>query len=317
MGVKPIVGTFGSLCRFAWLSTFVWLLFGCTNDKSLTSDGSAGSGALPLLQCSAGEGGGTTATVGQRCALTHRVGLIEVTERGGSPGSNYKARAVVFDRPNPWYGDYTLSTDTCGFHQFKPEAACTSCDDEQVCAQDGNCVPAPVYATGLSLTLATGGQQQTFTSHSVYEYAGGDVTLPGRTFAATVSWAGCSVSLPETTIPDELADLVGTVSGSSYDKPTALDLSWTPPSNGAQVYTLIPINHHAAGPTFTECTVDAAVGALHVDQAMLEPLAVITGLEFQSAEHVRFAAANTEVGCIEFRLWWSRHPQLTYEWYTH
>jgi len=34
---------------------------------------------------------------------------------------------------------------------------------------------------------------------------------------------------------------------------------------------------------------------------VLEPLAVVTGLEFQSFEHVRFAAAETSRGCVELR----------------
>jgi hypothetical protein len=34
---------------------------------------------------------------------------------------------------------------------------------------------------------------------------------------------------------------------------------------------------------------------------MVEPLAVATGLEFQGFQHIRFAAAETARGCVEFR----------------
>ena len=34
---------------------------------------------------------------------------------------------------------------------------------------------------------------------------------------------------------------------------------------------------------------------------MIDPLAVITGLEFQGIEHVFVAAATTPEGCVEFR----------------
>ena len=53
--------------------------------------------------------------------------------------------------------------------------------------------------------------------------------------------------------------------------------------------------------TFTMCVVAAAECSFEVGQAMLQPLAVSTGLEFQPVDHVRFAAAETELGCVEFR----------------
>ena len=34
---------------------------------------------------------------------------------------------------------------------------------------------------------------------------------------------------------------------------------------------------------------------------MIDPLSVVTGLEFQGLEHVFVAAATTPAGCIEFR----------------
>ena len=94
--------------------------------------------------------------------------------------------------------------------------------------------------------------------------------------------------------------LVGTLEG-GYDAPTSLDVAWSTSAVGTDVFTHIPINHHAGGPTFTECTVPASSGGFTVGEAMLAPLAVSTGLEFQGLEHVRFAAAETPAGCVEVR----------------
>ena len=74
-----------------------------------------------------------------------------------------------------------------------------------------------------------------------------------------------------------------------------------PAKDGAFVRTTIPINHHAGGPTFTECAAPDGSGAFHADAAMINPLAVKTGLEFQGVEHVFVAAAVTPQGCVEFR----------------
>jgi len=43
---------------------------------------------------------------------------------------------------------------------------------------------------------------------------------------------------------------------------------------------------------------------------MLLPLAVSTGLEFQGIEHVRFAVAETPLGCVEFRFTIFQHVDL-------
>ena len=61
------------------------------------------------------------------------------------------------------------------------------------------------------------------------------------------------------------------------------------------------VNELMGGLTFTECAVNASSGSLHVDEAMLTPLAVVTGLEFSAVYHTRFAAAQTPLGCVELR----------------
>jgi hypothetical protein len=110
----------------------------------------------------------------------------------------------------------------------------------------------------------------------------------------------------EQVYPGPLAGYSLNIAGTN-EAPETVTVAWAPDGSDAHVFTHIPINHHAAGPTFTECTVPASAGGFVVEAPMLVPLAVVTGLEFQSVQHVRFAAANTAVGCVEFRL-------LTHNW---
>ena len=109
-----------------------------------------------------------------------------------------------------------------------------------------------------------------------------------------------TATVEETQVPGALTDMTATLGG-SYDVPESIDLSWTPDGGDSHVFTHIPINHHAGGATFTECQAEMSAGSIHVDAPMLKPLAVATGLEFQTVDHVRFAAAETGRGCIEFR----------------
>jgi hypothetical protein len=248
------------------------------------------------------------ATPGHRCAPAERVGLVLVSASEWSPGLD--ASATVWDRPNPWLAAPALADASCAFHQYAP-GFCESCPEGQVCGLDSACTTAQAEAAGAVLTLSIGGEEQAFPDSSPDPGLWGQVTLPGRTFAVELAWSGITVTLAETTVPSGVAGLSGTMTG-GYDSPEAVDLKWTPPAEGGEIHTNIPINHHASGPTFTECAVDAAAGKLHVDGAMLKPLAVVTGLEFQGIEHVRFAAADTPLGCVEIRFQAMQYVSLSY-----
>jgi hypothetical protein len=87
----------------------------------------------------------------------------------------------------------------------------------------------------------------------------------------------------------------------TYDAPEAVHIEWDPVAGESAVYTNIPINHHVADGSFTECVVAASAGTMHVGQSMLVPLAVSTGLEFQGLMHVKYAALELPAGCLEFR----------------
>ncbi len=244
----------------------------------------------------------TAAVPGALCPLTERVGIVELSRWGA--GSALAVTAWVEVAPSPWYGAPELSSEACDFHRFDP-GSCGVCAPGTTCSMaDAQCVPMPARRTDPVLTLSAGAATQSFTADPVTGDLWGNVTLSGETFAAELTFAGQRVTLSDTAVPGDLEALSGAMGG-TYDQPSSVDVTWTPTTDGADVHTLIPINHHAAGPTFTRCRVPGSAGQLHVDGPMLTPLAVITGLEFQGVQHVRFAAADTPAGCVELR--WLTH----------
>ena len=235
------------------------------------------------------------AVPGQRCALDERIGLITVEDSGGT----FYLQGAIDDRPSPWYGAPELSTEACDFHRFDPSSACPTCSETELCGLDGTCSPAPVRYTDVVVTL-TGTTEESFSADATTGDVFGALTGTGP-FAFDVRYGDVHITLVATAAPSALSDLTGTLEG-GFEAPTKLDVAWSTSDLGTDVFTRIPINHHASGPTFTECAVPGSAGALSVGQAMLEPLAVITGLEFQGLEHTRFAAAETPAGCVELRV---------------
>jgi len=243
---------------------------------------------------------------GARCEPSERFARVQVYGSPWSPALD--AQVEVNDRPDAWTPKAPALADaSCSYYEQAPPAFCGTCPTGTLCAPDATCQAKPAPLAGVVLTLTAGDQTQVLETTGEPGGAWATVTLPGRTFAVELTWAGNTLTLGETSVPEPVAGLTMQLQG-AYDKPTALDLAWTPPGDPASVFTHIPINHHAAGPTYTECAVDASVGALHVDGAMLEPLAVITGLEFQGIEHARFAAVETPQGCVEVRFLVQQYP---------
>lgn len=238
--------------------------------------------------------GPIAATPGARCEPAERVGLVQIEDQG-----TLYASAWVYDRTNPSYGPPTSTTETCGFYKFAPSAPCPSCELDETCGLSGLCEPLPLVRRDVVLELAHGGSTQRFESSGDYGELWGEVTL-GKTVSLSLSFGGVEVTLPATTVPAALSDVGGTLTG-SYDDPQALSLTWTPVAGDTQVFTHVPMNHHVAEPTFTQCATPASAGAMQIGGDMLKPLAVSTGLEFQGIEHVRFAAAETALGCVEIR----------------
>ena len=247
---------------------------------------------------------------GARCAPAERIGLVSVYAQAGNKGA-LDAAATIDDIADPRLPKSAkLSDVACGYFEQVAIPPCGSCPSGKMCGPSGGCVAMPVAVNDVKLVLKTAGKEQTFTAKDA-NGAYGSVTLPGQTFAVAVQWAGLTVTLAETAVPPELASVAGKLTGGS-DKPSALDLTWTPSADAATLFTHIPINHHVGAQTFTECAVPAAAGKLHIDAAMLLPLSVVTGLEFQGIEHVRFAAAATPLGCVELRFQTFQYVDIQY-----
>lgn len=241
------------------------------------------------------DGDAIQAVVGARCEPDERVGQVDIAYWGAS----HDLYGWLDDRPDPWVGRPALTSDACVFHRFDPASACPTCDVDEMCAVGGACVTPP-EPQAARLTITAGGEAVTFDAPD--GHFNEELSLPGDRYALELSFADVRVVVPAIEIPGELADLEGTLIG-TRTAPRGLSLSWSRAGLGdSQVFTSIRINHHRAGPTFTECAVPASRGGFDIQEAMLAPLAVSTGLEFQSVEHTRFAAAATPRGCVEFRL---------------
>lgn len=233
------------------------------------------------------------AVPGARCAAADRVGLVEVTV-------GKFVRADLYDRPDPWLEEPALSDSACDHHRHVPQK-CPVCEGDEICSTEGACEAIPRRDTAGRLVVRAGGDEQTFQADPELGDLGGEITLPGDSFALEVEAFGQVITLEEEmSVPDPLPELAAILTG-TYDAPEAIDATWDPQPAGSHLHTLIRINHHAAAPTFTECAADASTGTLTIEEDMLVPLAVSTGLEFQYFDHVRFAAADTARGCVEFR----------------
>lgn len=228
-----------------------------------------------------------------RCEPAERVGIVQIS-------AGKVVRADLFDRTDPWVTEPVVADDACALHSFVPQQ-CTACGDDEICDSDGQCAPIPRRDPDGRLTVSAGGQEQLFEAEPTTGELGGAITLPGASFAVELVWFGQRVTLEsESSVPDPLPGFAASLLG-TYDAPQGIEATWDAVPGGSHLFTRIPVNHHAAGPTFTECAADAAGGSLDVAQPMLEPLAVATGLEFQTFEHIRFAAADTSRGCVELR----------------
>lgn len=269
-----------------------------SSDAGLAADGGSGPDAA------ASDTGVATATAAavldRRCDPLRRLGVIEVSEDSGAQRG---LAASMDDRPPPWMGPPTTSNADCRLY----EVAAGPCNCAPLaCDYRGQCAPFPLPIPGYVIRVISAAGEESFTADP-----GGVANVllqgPKTPLALEISGPGLRIDVPFMDIPPELSNLSGMLDG-TYDAPRAVDVRWDPVS-GAQVYTRIPINHHVGSATNTECDVAGSAGQFHVDQAMLVPLAVATGLEFQGVEHVRFASAELPSGCLEVRF--RRHHYLS------
>jgi hypothetical protein len=230
------------------------------------------------------------------CPLTERIGEVTVW-LGGGQASLY---GVVWDRPDPWIGPAELETSTCAFHRFATDS-CGACEPDEVCGFEGACVAQRVAFTDAEIDVTANGTTETIVADGITGQLYGEVGDGDADVALTLRFGGEEIVVPALPFATPIDDLAITGEGDSCT-PLGLDATWTPRDDGSRVRTVIPINHHAAGPTFTVCDVPATEGAFAADAEMLQPLAVITCLEFQGIDIAQTAAATTPLGCIDFRV---------------
>jgi hypothetical protein len=237
------------------------------------------------------------AVMGQLCPLKSTIGVVQLT---GFP-TPY-VQAALYDAPDPWIGEPELSTPTCAFHHYTA-AGCPACEVGEVCSIEDACVPERRTIKDATLLVTSGADARVYTADPQLGgiYSQVDIGDASASYAMRLGWGDTVVELAAMPVADgSLGNPMVTTEG-DYDAPGALDATWEPAQSGAFVTSRIPINHHAAGPTFTECAAPESAGAFHADADMINPLAVVTGLEFQGLQHEFVAAATTPSGCIEFR----------------
>lgn len=242
-------------------------------------------------------GGTFQASVGGTCPPGERVAWVEI-ERMESDTIRYYVNAWAQDRAHPAIGEPAQTVGACLF--YEAPKGCAGCEGGETCGVGGVCAPLPVGVGGATVAIAgTGDASQSLVTDE-YGYVGDWVSVDGSAFAVTLSFGDVVVEGPALEVPADLSDVTGILSG-DYDNPESVQINWSGGEDDAAVFTHIPINHHVGGQTFTRCTVSALAGSLVADGAVLLPLAVSTGLEFQGIEHVRSATASTSAGCVEFR----------------
>lgn len=234
--------------------------------------------------------------LGEVCPIGERIGEITVRDSGGPLADLV---GTIYDAPDPWIGAPELANDTCAFHAFSPDT-CGTCPAPQVCAFDGVCVDPRLAYTDARLRIDDGSMSVDLVADPITGQMYGAVTA-GADLTITIEFADLVIELPALSLAAPLPDLTRTLGGDDFN-PESLDVTWTPRDDATRVSTVININHHAAGPTFTNCDVAASTGAFHADGEMLMPLAVITGLEYQGTMVSTTAAVDTAHGCIDVRL---------------
>ncbi len=255
------------------------------------------TGAPPTAET--GDAGPVVVTPGAWCAPEDSLGVVQIL---ASPYGPTTVWGQLWDRPEPTIGAPARTTSTCEYHEFDP-GSCGTCPAGEVCGVAG-CTPQPRTEKDVTFELRAGGESHTYTSDPVLGtwYGELDLGTPRSSFGATLTWDGWVVELPPMPIASgDLGEVHVTAPSSEFFRPGGLDATWDPPADGGVVRSRIAINHHASGATFTECAVDAAAGSFHADAPMIDPLAVITGLEFQGLEHWQTAAATLPHGCVDLR----------------
>ncbi|MFT5584216.1 MAG: hypothetical protein ACI9VR_001801 [Cognaticolwellia sp.] len=260
----------------------IWLLLACTNTpETPDSDGDTDTELPDDTQVHTPDGA--------FCRPETHIGHIALQRYGTSDASFY---AQIYDTPSPWIGSPAQETADCAYYSYE-SVLCNGCQAGQQCSVEGECVDTPRTLKDLQLTVSADGQSSTHKADA-QGLIWGQLAKETR-FSFTLS-GGLALQSEEMRLPEPITPVV--TSGGDYDTPGDLSVSWQGSTEG-WVQTVIPINHHAGSPTFTTCHSPTDQSAFEVPAAMVNPLAVSTGLEFQGLEHGSYAAVETPAGCVQ------------------
>jgi hypothetical protein len=195
-------------------------------------------------------------------------------------------------------GAPSLESEACAHHAYYAAACGGACPSGEVCGADGECTPQPRLRADVAVTVTIAGEDHAFSADASGGYLYGELPLAEEIEGMRISLGGAAVDVPAMALAGDLPDLQVVAAG-DWDTPGELTVRWTPAPAGTVVRTLIPINHHAGAPTFTACAAPAEAGGFTVPAEMVNPLAVLTGLEFQGCHHVSLAAVHLPEGCVE------------------
>jgi len=266
-----------------------------------SSGGAGGSGGMGQGG-GAGEGGAMSgkfqAVHDTHCEPERVIGRFRIMGFPQTPSVS----GELWDTPSPLIGPPELENSTCAFHHYQPSCG-GSCNPGTICSIKGECVPERRSIKNARLEINADGGKQIVDADPMLGgfYAQLTTGTASSNFGVTLTWDDVEITLdPLAYEPGPLSNLKVMTEGVD-STPGALDATWDVQPTGYALST-IPINHHAQAGTFTFCAAPASAGAFHADAPMINPLAVITGLEFQGVEYVNVAAADTPFGCVEFRL---------------
>lgn len=258
--------------------------------------GAASGGGATGGSAQGGASGSFEAVHGAVCAPETLIGTIRIHGFPQAP----RVDGDLWDGPSPFIGAPELANETCAYYHYQP--ACAACDPGTICDASDVCVPERRTIKDATLDVTVGADAQSLAADPTLGNFSADLTVGDASAAYGMRLAFGGIEITLAPLAYEAGPLPGatlTTEG-PYDMPGALDVTWTPTATG-WVLSTIPINHHAQAGTFTFCAAPGTAGAFHADAEMIDPLAVITGLEFQGVEYVGLAAAETPLGCVEFR----------------
>ncbi len=229
---------------------------------------------------------------GESCPSHQSIGHFGLWDNGNAGGRFYTA-------PNPYVGQPTIESEDCIYYEYDA-AGCGICPEDLVCRGDGECVAWPDLFEDL-VVEGSSGEESFVLEHDLESgHTTGSYGDPSLTWDLVLRFGGLEVEIPGMAVASDLQDVQVVV---EVDDTTgtygALDATWTPLDDGAVVRSEIPINHHAHPGTLTACSASTEAGGFHATAEQIEPLSVVTGLEFQGLEHMHVAAVYTSLGCAE------------------